>query len=134
MERTDLGNLGVRCILHPEYLTPVADTVAALRGLETTGRALFVGAIVGVPPEETSCNGFGETLAGCLDLESMTETVDPGDSGRPTAVCETAAGTPATPGVRFVELAQSLGHQAYISSICADDYGPALNAIARALY
>jgi hypothetical protein len=132
--RSDLGQMGVRCFLHPDFLTVVSEFVTALTGLETAGHALFVASIVGVPTAATpGCTGFGEALADCLEEPAMTEAIDPADPARLLPAC-TYAGGRGSPGRRFVQVAEALGHRAHVSSICESDYTPALTAVADALF
>ncbi len=129
----DLAHVGIRCKEHADQLVPVPDVLEELQSLVDAGHALFVGAIVGVPPGEPACNGFGTALEGCLRRSEMEEQVDPATTTRLLPVCEFDGGD-AVPGRRFVELAERLGERAYVTSICRTDHIPALAEMAAALF
>jgi hypothetical protein len=124
-----LGVLNLRCFLHPYMVHPVERYVTALRGLrEGSVWPVLLGMIVGVPPGEKHCNGFGDLLGDCLDVPLMQEVVDPTEPTRLRYSCETEMGA-ALPPRRFVELAQAFGRNAYVHSICQEDYEPALTGL-----
>ena len=131
--RTDLGTMNIRCFLHPDRVESVADYVEAFRSLhgpDETDR-LVVGMIVGVPPDAPQCLGSGDELTGCLDVTmtpAMREQIDPADPGQLVPSCNTSMGL-AFPPVRFVELAMSLGANAYVESICKSDWRDAIRGI-----
>ncbi|NMC70513.1 MAG: hypothetical protein GYA57_10670 [Myxococcales bacterium] len=132
-ERTDLGHLNVRCVLHRERTTAVAEEAAALRALEAAGHVVVVGAIVGVPVDEPACTGFGDELEGCLASAAMAERIDPVSPSELVPSCNTAMGL-AFPPRRFVELAQAFGDRAYVASICVPDYKDLLVRLAGRLF
>jgi len=100
---------------------------------------LVVGFIVGVPPGSV-CENPGDRLGGCLEEPAMQERVNstqtmvewvcsypPGCT--PTVNCSTEA----FPGRRYVEVAQGLGDNAIVQSICTDTFVPAVQALTNKL-
>ena len=100
-----------------------------------TPENLVMGFIVGVPPASV-CENSGDKLEGCLDLPAMQERVNaqqtmlewvcnypPGCT--PTVNCDTEA----FPGRRYVQVAQGLGDNAIVQSICTDTFAPAMDAL-----
>jgi hypothetical protein len=132
--RTDLGHINVRCILHPDFLDDVAAYVGAFRALRLPEQQdeIFVGMIVGVPPDVPACTGFGDQLFGCLATPAMQPLVDPSNPRLIVPSCDTEMGEAFAP-VRFVRLAESLGPQAYVASICQSDWTAPLRKLARAI-
>lgn len=129
-EWTELGHLNVRCFAHPEFVTTLDETEAALRGFAREGHYLVLGALVGVPPDEPACNGPGDALAGCLAVPAMLEQIDPATPSQLVPSCNTAAGL-AFPPRRIVELVRRFGADGYAASLCTADYGEPLRAVAR---
>lgn len=135
----------LRCSREEGMLFNVSRYVTAFMALRDDPDRLAFGMIVPVPPGEAACNGRGDELTGCLVLpvmekiENEDETMlefsclhpsgcTPGDALNP-GTC-TASGFPP---VRFVQLAQSLGNMAAVTSICSDDTTPALASIIERL-
>ncbi|MBI5498727.1 MAG: hypothetical protein HY907_00670 [Deltaproteobacteria bacterium] len=131
-DRSDLGPLNVRCALHPEFLARVEDFVEALRNMRAPEHPerLIVGMIAGVPLEVPSCTGYGDELADCLDAPQMQPRLDPDRPAELVASCDTAMGR-AYPPVRLVQVARSLGHAAFVTSICQPDWRRPLRALAQ---
>jgi hypothetical protein len=128
-----LGHLNLRCFNHPEMVHDVERYVGALRGLRSGSPwPVLLGMIVGVPPDEERCNGFGDRLEGCLDVELMQERLDPADDTTLVPSCDTVFGR-AYPPRRFVQMARSFGDRAYVHSICQDDYEPAMSALSQSI-
>jgi hypothetical protein len=127
----DLGHLGIRCYLHPEMIESVESYVDALRSLRP-GRpeSILLAMIVGVPPAEPRCTGRGDDIGGCLSVPEMVETINPVQPTELIPSCSTSMGL-AFPPERLVELAQRWGHDAYVDSICKEDWQPAIEAITR---
>jgi hypothetical protein len=101
--------------------------------------AVVFAAIVGVPHENTLCQGRGNEIGqACLDSNEMSlEKKDYGDHWhfRPACVRDDDPSTPtieteAKPGRRYVQLARTFGEKGYIYSICNKDWGPAMKEIA----
>ncbi|MBI5490924.1 MAG: hypothetical protein HY905_26565 [Deltaproteobacteria bacterium] len=127
--RADLGHLGLRCFLHPDFLVPVADLVASLRAVRSDRpRDLVVGVIAGVPLDEPLCVGTGDAIARCLASPGMQETIDPTDPVYVLPSCHTAMGI-ASPPRRIVQVAQAFGASAYVDSICKEDWSTAMAGI-----
>ncbi len=116
-----LGHLNLRCYLHAEMVHAVETYLDAYLATHPIER-LYVGAIVGVPAD-SSCEGAGDEIGGCLDHPMMNEEIDPVDPTRLRYVCSTATGN-AMPARRFVTLAQDLGQHSMVGSICTDDFSP----------
>ena len=128
-DRTDLGHLNIRCFLHREFVRTVEECVAALQGFAGEGHAMVVGELVGVPPDVSSCTGFGDALTDCLAEPAMQEQIDPALTTQLIPSCNTLMGL-AFPPRRFVQLAQRFGVNAVVGSICTDDYGGVLQSFA----
>jgi hypothetical protein len=132
-ERSDLGHLNIRCFLHPDFIEPVEDYVAAFRALKPAEDQdlLALGMIVGVPPDAAQCIGRGDHLTDCLNgaiVPAMVEQIDPGMTTQLIPSCNTSMGL-AFPPVRFVQLAQAFGNAAYVDSICKSDWTDAIHGI-----
>ena len=133
MSRGDLGHPNVRCFTHPEFVEPVEDYVEAFRSLRPSGSVnVFLGFIVGVPPDASSCIGLGDRLTGCLDEPGMTENIDPTNPSQLVPSCNTSMGL-AYPPRRFVQVAQAWGRNAYVDSICKTDWTSAFASMAGRL-
>jgi hypothetical protein len=129
----DLGPLNIRCFLHPEFIETVEDQYAAFSALRADRPgSLVVGMIVGVPPEESACIGTGDLLGGCLRVTDMEERINPAFSTELVPSCNTRMGL-AFPPVRFVELAQMFGKDAYVDSVCKEDWRGAIAGITNRL-
>jgi hypothetical protein len=123
------------CLYRASMLQPVERYATTLRRLRADPEDLVLGFIVGVPQDAASCNGRGDEIAGCLDHPAMQETVGPHSevvdyactypSGCESHTCTSEA----SPGTRYVRLAQSLGNNAVVQSICAESFIPAMVAL-----
>jgi hypothetical protein len=130
ISRADLGHLNIRCFAHPEFVEPVEDYIEAFRSLRPSGSVnVFLGFIVGVPPDASACIGFGDRLTGCLDVPEMIERLDPVTPSALLPSCNTSMGL-AYPPRRFVQIAQAWGKDAYVDSICKMDWTAAFGSIA----
>jgi hypothetical protein len=137
-EVADLGamKINIACGEHPEYLHGpewFVDAFAAAKG--GVQAAVFLAAIVGVPPAD-ACQGTGEAILGCL-LQPEMQLVPEQTEGttwfyHPACTREVGAEqvTIASPGRRFVQLAESMGDNAFVYSICNDDWMPAMESFA----
>lgn len=111
-------------------------------GLRPKENTFVMGFIVGVPPDVPQCNGRGSELAGCLESDPMQERVR-GDGKLLEYSCIYPPGcTPGTggncsseafPARRYVELAQALGDNAIVQSICTESFVPAVEALTEKL-
>jgi hypothetical protein len=126
---SSMGHLCLRCYHHPHLLEPVETYVEALRSLRTDPDRLIAAFLVGVP-EHGDCLGRGSDIPGCLDHPDMAGCVDPVSMTRLVPTCVTSTGE-AYPGRRYVEVAQALGESSFVSSICADDFRPAMRDLAE---
>lgn len=131
----DENENGIACGSHPDYLYEVKhfkQTFAAVKGGNPNG-VLFA-AIVGVPVDD-ACQGRGDEIGGCLDHPEMElEVVYEGYGWFFKPACIRYGGTEVTrarPGRRFVELAQTLGENGYVYSICNKDWTEAMHDIAQ---
>ena len=138
-ECQDATKLNVACGEHPEFLHTAAyyeEALVAAKGGDAA--SVFFAAIVGVPADST-CQGSGTEVGDCLDVPGMqlTEFVDD-STGTALTMYEPACQrlvdgeivTSAIPGRRYVELAGLLGPNAYVSSICNEDWTEPLSAFA----
>jgi hypothetical protein len=122
----------VLCARNPSALHDVNRYISGLKNLKRPAyqdRIIFAG-IVGVPTAE---NTSGKSLDQILALPEMkveeeassgqlrlrAACIAPGDAGR------------ADPARRMVEVAKGFGPAGVITSICEDDYGPALSAVIK---
>jgi hypothetical protein len=106
------------------------EAYARLKG-ELANAVLFA-AITGVPMG-SECQGTGDGIGGCLDLPAM-KNVEYYDEEKKYYLFEpacTSVSTSASPGRRYVELAQRFETMGYVYSICNDDWSPAMMEIAR---
>jgi len=124
-------HIELRCINHPEMLVPVETYVEILETLRPDPRKLVVELIVGVP-EGYECEGLGSGIPDCLDHPDMIEQIHP-EWGYllPSCVASAASGWP---GRRFVQMAQHLGGNALVHTVCRDYYAPVLEALADVLH
>jgi hypothetical protein len=128
---SSLGHLNLRCFNNPDMVEPTwtyRDGLQALRYGSIW--PVILGMIVGVPPDEKDCNGFGDQIPDCLEVPEMQERIDPVSMTRLVPSCVTTFGE-AYPPRRFVRLAQDFGSAAYVHSICQADFEPALTALTR---
>jgi hypothetical protein len=136
----------LRCYYNPMKLHMVEryiDDFKALRGGASGGETpwnLVVGFIVGVPPGETACEGPGDQLGGCLDVSAMQERINATGSlleyvctYPPGCTPQVNCSSEAFPGRRSVQVAQGLGANAVVQSICTDSFVPAVAALTAKL-
>ena len=129
-DRTDLGHLNIRCFLHQDLVRTVEECVAALQGFAGEGHAMVVGELVGVPPDASTCTGFGDALTDCLTEPAMQEQIDLATTTQLIPSCNTSMGL-AFPPRRFIQLAQRFGVNAVVGSICIEEYGGVLQSFAH---
>jgi hypothetical protein len=126
--------VNLACGLYPEFLydpSDYADTFVDLKG--GNPNAVLYTAIIGVPLS-SACQGRGDQIGDCLNQEEMQPVGVEEDAGWVFApACERYEGdelvTKARPARRFVELAQTFGGNAYVHSICNEDWSDALDAM-----
>ncbi|MGE0788562.1 MAG: hypothetical protein AB7S26_22995 [Sandaracinaceae bacterium] len=125
------GAFNVHCTRNAGSLTPLSELVDQIRGARPTDDLVFA-AIAGVPTDLDPNLSPAQILG--LDLMGYVEVLE-GSELRLRPVCQTpnpAGGEPLTradPGRRFVELAQ-LVPDTVLTTICAEDFGPAIAEIA----
>jgi len=127
--RADLGHLNLRCYFHQEYLRRVDTMLDGLRALREDPERFVLAMIVGVPMR-AECEGRGNGLPECLDLEEMQYRPDPANPGELLPSCVNPDGWGlAYPPRRFVQGAQLIGHNALVHSICNSDWRPAMDGV-----
>jgi len=128
-----LGPFSTRCADHPELLHPVSRYVTQLEALRPTARIpIVVGAITGVPRDLVGNPSLIDYDALLAD-ERMQFRRDPLDDGRLEPACSVEGVGSAMPARRIVEVVQGFAERGngIVQSICADDFRPALEAIAE---
>jgi len=135
----------VRCQLNPQNLYDTERYVTALRALRPGREDLVLfAAIAGVPPDSVAAvpEGFDHDAvarerfyAGILDHPRMQPEIDTRGTATPfddamMPSCETQSGK-AFPPRRIVQVARGFGANGMVQSICQDDFGAAMDAIAR---
>ena len=105
--------------------------------------AVVFAAVVGVPNDNSSCQGNGDQIGECLDnpdMELIPQAFTDPVVGvqythfRPACTRQNDANvdvTIARPGRRFVETAEQFGAQGYVYSICNEDWTPAMDNIVQ---
>ena len=138
--------LNVRCHSNPQNLYPPQRYTNAFKALRPGNEDLVMfAAIVGVPLETVAESVLADTnfadpaardrfYSDILNHPLMQEEIDPqgnadpaDDTLRPS--CNTPSGL-AYPPRRIVQVAQGFGQNGIVQSICQDDFGPAMDAIA----
>jgi hypothetical protein len=120
------------CALASDSLHPIERYVEGFRSLKEDPGMILMSFIVGAPSHPT-CSGYGDQIPSCLDVPDMQVEEDRDNPGHPVPSCSSSTGT-GYPPRRLVELAQAMGSQAYVHSICTDGYLPALDALAGYLH
>jgi hypothetical protein len=128
-----------------DYLFPTSRYLERFKDAAASWYPMFFGAVVGVPPTDT-CQGDGDRLLknGCLDLAEMqpASSNSSGDIDGFTALDPACAWTDpqngnavsATPGRRYVELAEEFGANGYIASLCNDDMETVMKTMASHIW
>jgi hypothetical protein len=143
----DATQLSVACNAYgnDQFLFDAGHYYDAYVAAKGTPDAVVFAAIAGVPygdaPGADACQGKGDAIGDCLDQDAMQMTVyidvEVGTSiSKFEPACERYDGdtlvTNAVPGRRFVSLASDyFGPRGYVSSICNDDWTPAMEEIAK---
>jgi hypothetical protein len=129
--RTDDAKVAnVLCTRNPGALHPVSRYIEGLKSLKPRypERIIFAG-IVGVPLASASNAKTPDQILGLQDMQVVEEQAPSGSLGlRPACIAANGAGD-ADPARRMVELAKGFGENGVITSICEDDYGPALAVV-----
>ncbi|HEX5660745.1 MAG TPA: hypothetical protein VFX59_26310 [Polyangiales bacterium] len=123
-------NLNLRCGQFAdvqELVQPVERYIDGLKSLkpDNPDRIIYA-AIVGVPEDAIADKEPIESILLRPDMEFME---NPNQRGYPMTSCISAAGDKAYPPSRMLRVAQGFPDSSVISSICADDYSPALNTL-----
>ena len=130
------GSLGLRCVIHPEALHPVARYVDGLVALRADRRdQLLYALIAGIPTDLIGAPGRTDWDA-MLDDPRMQVMLDPEDPRRTTASCNVPGWGLAFPPRRMVEVARgvdSRGALTVVESICQLDYTEPVQRIAEAI-
>ncbi len=127
------------------YLYPTSryrKALAELKGSEERPDydAVVFAAIVGVPNDDGGCQGPGDALGGCIERPEMEFVPYKKREGDNFLVFKEACMrfdaegeevTGATPGRRYVKVAQDFGDNGYVYSICNANWSPAMEKIAE---
>ena len=129
---------GMGCYFRQELLFLPSRYAAMLESLKPGQDWVALAVVAGVPSGDPVCNGRGDQIAECLDAPLMQYTLRPDATGI-EFVCKYPADcqppdppysgdcmSDSFPGRRLVELAQVLGPNATVGSICAENYEPVL--------
>ncbi len=122
----------VHCTRNADLLTPLSDLLADLRGDRSDDEIVFA-AITGVPMDLPIEATAQQILA--HPLMQYEEVLEGANNPVPRPVCEFTDDTgeslgKAAPARRLVELAAMLPGSV-VTTICTDDFGPAISAIAE---
>ncbi len=125
-------DLNIKCSTYPEAQQPISRYVQGFRALrEARPELLVVSAIAGVPQALIPPAGMPINYDRILMDPSMQPRIDPASSAPNRMLlpsCNTANGI-AFPPVRIVNVVKEFGENGIIQSICAESFGPALDAI-----
>ncbi|MFK7990852.1 MAG: hypothetical protein AB8I08_32835 [Sandaracinaceae bacterium] len=127
-------DLNLRCFRHAdEALHPVSRYVQGLTALRAQRPDLFAFALIaGVPTDLTVPIQTAPNFDDILSDPRMEERIDPEMPTRLIPSCDTPGRGIAFPPRRLVEVARGLGPaRSTVQSICASDFGPTRDAIAR---
>jgi len=133
-------DINLYCAKHQDEIHPIEAFAKNFKkkgddSAELIPGAVLFAAIVGVPMVD-ECQGSGDGLGGCLELDDMQFTADEDRNLMPACESQTlnSEGEPqtsASPGRRFVQLAELFEKDGFIYSICNPDWTQAMKAIAR---
>ncbi len=136
--------MNIACGSNEEFLFSASHFKEWFTSRKKDPNSVVFAAIVGVPTEpdgDAECQGKGSDLKNCLDhkdMEAVPMIEDPSSNDaswvfREACRREGPSGeliTQARPGARYVELAQEFGRFSHVSSICNEDWSPAMSEIA----
>jgi hypothetical protein len=135
-----------RCGLeeNQRLLYPISRYVDGLRALKPPAYRdrIIVASIVGMPVKGQGPRGqpaLPGPLSGAAQIQAVLDRFDmqfrlqptqrgDGDEPIPTCISSVGAGS-ATPGRRFLKLAQAFGDNGVVSSICDESYDPLMTAV-----
>ncbi len=125
------GDLNLRCFRYPSAVHPVGRYIDGFRALRSDRPDMFVlGVIAGIPPDLVRDPARADFDAILADPR-MQEEIDTGAMmTRLTPSCNVPGRGLSFPARRLVQVAQAFGAQSVVQSICQEDFGPALDAIA----
>lgn len=125
------GDLNLRCFMYPSAVHPTGRFIDGFRALRSARPDLFVlGVIAGIPTDLVADPAHIDYDAILAD-DRMQETVDTTVMmTRLRPACNVPGRGIAFPARRLVSVARAFGSQATVQSICQDDFGPAIDAIA----
>ncbi|MFK7987731.1 MAG: hypothetical protein AB8I08_17070 [Sandaracinaceae bacterium] len=121
---TYTDDLNLRCFLNPEALHPVDRYAEGLLALRSDPNDVVFAAIAGIPTDMT-----GEDASAILADPRVEERINP---SMPTSLepsCNVPGRGVAFPPTRILQVAESLGDQAVVGSICQEDFTPVMDAI-----
>ncbi len=125
----------VACGENPDDLFSVKHIYEELVAVKSRPNSVVFVGVVGVPDEDDTCQGTGDTLANCLEHPAMQlNPITTSKEGvyQYSDACVDSAGRGAKPGRRFVQLAsEEFGPMSTIVSICGDDWSGAMEEVAR---
>lgn len=144
--------LNLRCFLHKDNLFKIQRYVDGFKALRSGNEKLVVfGAIVGVPTDlvdaaqrarfadlkdDASREAYYNAMLADDRMQEMPSSLtDTSAKLRASCYGVKADGQPAPayPPVRIVQVARAFGAQGVVQSICAKDFGPAMDAIIDAV-
>jgi hypothetical protein len=116
----------VLCARNPGALHPVSRYLEGLKSLKPMypDRIIFAG-IVGVPLASATSAKTPDEILALPEMQAVEEEVSDVLGLRPACISANNSGD-ADPARRMVELAKGFGPNGVITSICENDYGPAL--------
>jgi len=136
------GEINVRCGLpeNQRYLHDVQKRyVAGLKALKPMAYQdrLIVASIVGIPVKENLGGGAVHTGTAAIDMilarpdmQFKVQRNMAGNADEPVPTCISAKGDgSAAPARRFLELTKQFGENGVVTSVCEDDYTPALKVV-----
>jgi hypothetical protein len=128
--QADRSAVNVLCGRNADKLHQAQRYVAGLKSLKSEAyqdRVIFAG-IVGVPLAVNTRDLTLDQILARDDMRFAEEMFGTQLRPRPVCIASQKAGD-AAPARRIVEVAKGFGENGVITSICEDDYGPALNAV-----
>lgn len=126
---TSTNARNVLCSRSPGALHPISRYVEGLKSLKPANpdRIIFAG-IVGVPRADSTTAKTLDELLLAPEMQVMEQTEGDQISLKPSCISPKNDGK-ADPARRMVELAKAFGENGVVTSICEDDYGPALASV-----
>ena len=136
-DESGISEKNIACGKNQDFLYDIEHYYTTYTGVKSSPNSVIFASIIGVPMKD-ACQGTGDTLGDCLDHPDMEliPVIKENSQGTDTWYFENACNrgtvTEAQPGRRYVKLAnEEFGQMSYIYSICNEDWGPAMEEIAR---